>query len=196
MKATVALLGRTWDFLLAFGLAVAAGLWLGAEAIGRVSADVVVFFGIQAAAILPAMIFAASVLRPDGLTTGDVTKYRKALRRQMGFWIAHLAINFGAALALIAGEAVQWKAPAPFSWMSAGTVAAPGFVGIAAFLAALAVLRSVSFISGVYSLMDLNGELTEKAVQARESAAAAHSTRSEPIAPFQPPPGFGDVARH
>lgn len=188
------LIARHWDVGLSAACAVVGALMLTPTNLGHVTADLVVWYGVQAAAILPAMIFAASILRPDGLTITELRRYRAALRSQMGFWAAQLLLNFLAALSLIAGEAVDWKIAAPVHWLASSHEYAPGFIGVATFFGTLAVLRSVAFVNGVFSLLELNGELNEKAVIARTAAEAGKGVGAKKPSLIKTPDDYGKIS--
>src|SRR4051794_32305113 len=105
-------IGRTiekyWDSALAVTAAICAALWLKSDIINSVTTEMIAFFTIQAAVILPAMIFTAGLLRGQGLTLAEVDRYQAALRRQMYFWVTLLFLDLLAVALLIIGKAAQW----------------------------------------------------------------------------------------
>src|SRR5258707_11744871 len=103
------ILRNTWDLIAAVALAAAAARWLTATAIKEVTTEIIAFFAIQSAVILPAMIFTAGLLRGDGLTVQEIERYQLALRRQMHFWITLLFLDFLAVAIVIVGKAADWK---------------------------------------------------------------------------------------
>lgn len=182
-----------WDFALALLLGGVGAFWVPARTIDRVTTELVAFFALQAAAILPAMIFTASILRPDGLSLVDISRYRKALREQMLVWVVLLGCDFLATLSLILGKATDWNISAPVRWLATSRPYAPGLVGVALFLGSLALLRSVSFVSAVFSLMEMNGDLNERAVKARLAERDTTASHPPPSEPLEPPDGYGKV---
>ena len=185
-------LSTYWDFGFALLLGGVGALWVPASTIDRVTTELVAFFALQAAAILPGMIFTASILRPDGLSLADISRYRKALREQMLVWVVLLGCDFLATLSIILGKATEWSIAAPVGWLATSRSYSPGLVGVAVFLGSLALLRSVSFVSAVFSLMELNGDLNERAAKSR---LADRRTLSQPPPPelLEPPDGYGKV---
>jgi hypothetical protein len=183
--------------LIAAGAAVVTGLWLSGTMAKDVTAELITFFGIQAAIILPAMIFTAGILRPEGLSLPEAQRYRKALRSQMVFWIVLLALDFLTVVGLIVGKATDWEVTVPairgvgptdMSWL---------LIGAATFLGVLALLRTIPFVKGVLSLQELNSELTEKAIKVRDSIALEQQRRDAEAEPFKKPEGYGKVTeRH
>jgi len=178
-------------------LALCAAIWLDPTKFKDVAGDIVVYFGIQVAALLPAMIYAASILRPDGLTLEDVKKYRKALREQMSFWVALLTLDLAASILMIIGKATDWRVESPLPLLASTKPYSPGLVFLAALCSALAILRLWSFLTGVFSLLELNGQLTERAVAARlRDELRSQPARDQPP-PFEKPPGYGQItSRH
>lgn len=184
---------RFWDLAVAGAISACAGIWLPDVALTNVTAELITFFGIQSAVVLPAMIFTAGVLRPDGLTLPEARAYQEALKRQMLFWIVLLALDFLTVAALIFGKATGWAISFPpvygperidLSWLLAA---------FTAFVGSLAVLRTIPFIRGVLSLQSLNGRLTEAAIAMRDKETLAEFNRNADVRPFKTPDGFGKV---
>ena len=182
-----------WDFVVAFLAAITGALWLGGTTIGSVTTEIIAFFTIQAAVILPAMIFTAGVLRGQGLTLEELRRYQAALRMQMQFWVTLLFLDLLAVAFLIIGKAVGWQ------WQ----VTAWGYsvdvsrllIFCATFVGTLAVLRMVPFVRGVMSLMELNGWLVRKALES--DAVPSHTDEPPPApTPLELPRGYGKILAH
>lgn len=190
-------ISRYWDLLAAIVAAVAGGLWLSGAMISDVTTELITFFGIQAAIILPAMIFTASVLRPEGLTLPEAKRYRKALRSQMIFWIVLLALDFLTVASLIFGKAAKWTFLMP-QIRDIGPIDFSGLViGVTVLLGTIALLRTVPFIRGVLSLHELNCDLAEKAIKLRNSSILEEFDEKEAANAFHKPEGYGEVVnRH
>ena len=185
-------LRRYWDLALAVAAAVCGALWLTPTVINSVSTEVIAFFTIQVAVILPAMIFTAGLLRGQGLTLAEVDRYQGALRRQMHFWVTLLFLDLLAVTLIIVGKAANWRWKVSIEGHSADIVWMLVFVGT--FVSTLAVLRMIPFVRGVMSLMELNGLLVRKSVE-----AAAVESRSETVPvnpePLNMPEGYGEYCR-
>lgn len=184
-------IAKSWDVVLAAAAAVAAGRWLPPSVIKDITTELIAFFAIQSAAVLPAMIFTAGLLRGDGLTLAEIDRYQKALRRQMYFWATLLFLDLSATGIVIVGKAADWKWKITtahwtedFGWL---------IIAFTAFLTTWAVLRMVPFVSGVISLLDLNGLLAKKALQARQ---AEKSVAEIQTSSFEPPEGYGQIVAH
>jgi hypothetical protein len=182
---------RYWDSILALIASAAAAMWLPADTIKDVTTELMAFFTIQSAVILPAMIFTAGLLRGDGLTLREVDLYQSALRRQMRFWVTLLFLDLIAAAILVVGKAADWK------WQISihGHVGQFGWVMIGAtvFFSSLAILRMIPFVRGVTSQLELNGILARKVVEARDRERAL--PQEPPEAPFDRPQDFGRIVR-
>jgi hypothetical protein len=194
MKMAMRILRNIWDFIAAVVIAAAAARWLTAAAVKEVTTEIIAFFAIQSAVILPAMIFTAGLLRGDGLSVGELERFQDALRRQMYFWITLLALDFLSTGLLIVGKAAEWR------WKV--TVLSHSFelgwilIGVTALLGSWAVLRMVPFVKGVLSLLELNGWLAKKAIEARQGGggAAADLSATSPT-PFEKPQGYGRIGK-
>lgn len=193
----LARIGRAWDILAAAGAAAAATLWLAPTAIDKITTELITFFGIQAAVILPAMIFTAGILRPEGLSLPEARRYSEALRQQMTFWIVLLALDFLTVGWLILGKATAWTIAGTLPWLGWKFDVSIVLLAAVSFFGTLAVLRTIPFIRGVLSLQAVNSQLTEKAIQARDRERAASQAEAAKANPFKPPEGFGQVVgRH
>ena len=71
---------QKWDFFLAVLLAATGAYFLPHGAVKNITTELIAFFSIQSAVILPAMIFTAGILKPDGLELKDAERYHKALK--------------------------------------------------------------------------------------------------------------------
>lgn len=100
---------RTWDLALATVAAAAAARWLPYDVILSVTTELIAFFTIQSAVILPAMIFTAGILKGEGLSVTEVKRFQAALRGQMYFWVTLLGLDLIAVTLLIVGKAASWK---------------------------------------------------------------------------------------
>jgi hypothetical protein len=185
-------IARLWDVAIAIAAAAAAGRWMPPAVIKDVTTELIAFFTIQSAVILPAMIFTAGILRGDGLTLSEIDRYQAALRRQMQFWTTLLFLDLLATGVIIVGKAADWRWKITISTWTENL----GWLMIAltVFMTTWAVLRMVPFVMGVMSLLDLNGVLAKKATQARQAEASAHRGLSP--SSFQPPEGYGRIVTH
>ena len=182
---------RYSDSVLALIAGVSSAAWLPAATVKDITPELMAFFTIQSAVILPAMIFSAGLLRGDGLTLREVDLYQGALRRQMRFWVVLLFLDLIAAAILVLGKAANWTWKitihghvGQFGWVMIG---ATGLFGV------LAILRMIPFVQGVMSQLELNGELARKLVQSRDRELSA--PQDPPEAPFDRPSDFGRIVR-
>lgn len=182
-----------WDFIVALALAGAASYFLAADAPKEITTELIAFFSIQSAVILPAMIFTAGIMKPDGLELKDAERYHTALKLQMQFWVVLLALDFVAVVALIAGKALNWEIeftlpklsePLKLSWI---------LPAVLTFSGALAVLRTIPFVKGVLSLLDLNSEMTQKAIKRRNKKEEEDRRSRSTGEVMALPAGYGKV---
>ncbi len=187
------LLKRFWDTGLAVAAGICGGLWLTTAVVNSITAEVIAFFTIQAAAIFPAMIFTAGLLRAQGLTMSEIDRYQGALRRQMHFWVTLLCLDISAVFFLIIGKAANWhwKVSVEGYGTDLAWVLAFGVV----FVSTLAILRMIPFVKGVMSLLELNGLLVKKAAEA-SLVSPADRNAAIPSGGLDLPEGYGRVLPH
>jgi len=186
-------IARLWDSLLAIIITCAAVWWLSHDVAKAITSELIAFFSIQSAVILPAMIFTAGILKPDGLELSEARRYHSALKAQMSFWVTLLGMDFIAVFSLIAGKAMDWKLvltlPSDFGRVDLGWV----FLATLCFAGILAVLRTIPFVRGVMSLLELNSEMTEKAIGRRNREEIVEYKSLHPPKPVELPEGYGNV---
>lgn len=185
-----------WDFFSAALLAAVGAYFLPYDAMKDITTELIAFFSIQSAVILPAMIFTAGILRPDGLELEDAERYHKALKMQMMFWVALLGLDFIAVATLIVGKALDWSLVIPMpkqlqpidvGWLLPGTLL---------FAGSLAVFRTIPFVRGVLSLLDVNSDMTQKAIKRRNKTEAADKKAQGALNPMPLPEGYGKVVKN
>ncbi len=186
---------QRWDFFAALVLAATGAYFLRHDAVKDITAELITFFSIQSAVILPAMIFTAGILKPDGLELEDAQRYHKALKAQMLFWVVLLGLDFVAVVAIIAGKALGWKLalplPAPRQPFDLGWL----IPAVLYFSGSLAVFRTIPFVKGVLSLLDLNSDMTEKAIGRRNRVEVADKKSKANPKPMALPEGYGQIVK-
>ncbi|RVG29767.1 hypothetical protein [Sinorhizobium meliloti] len=187
-----AVLGK-WDFIVAVALAAVAGYYLPADAPKDITTELIAFFSIQSAVILPAMIFTAGIMKPDGLELKDAQRYHKALKQQMQFWVVLLGLDFVAVVALIAGKAFGWEIEIAIPKVSKPLELSWVLPTILTFSGALAVLRTIPFVKGVLSLLDLNSDMTQKAISRRNKREEEERRSRATSETMSLPVGYGKV---
>jgi hypothetical protein len=182
-----------WDLFVAAVVAAVTTIWIKPHVTNDITTELIAFFAIQAAVILPAMIMTAGILRGDGLQLAEVDAYHNALRRQMHFWVTLLALDFLCVTFLIIGKAVEWKINLPIWHVTAPVKLGDVFVGVTVFAVALCFLRMIPFVRGVISLLEMNSNLVRISIKERERRAnVAETLRTEEI-PFHPPEDYGRI---
>lgn len=182
---------RYWDFITAVAAAIVAARFVEAKTPIKITGELITFFGIQAAIILPAMVFTAGILKPEGLRLEEAQRYHKALRQQMMFWITLLILDFIVVVFLILGKAVEWTlftpsigpiVPIDISW---------SLVLVATFAGVLAVIRTIPFVNGVLSLLDMNSKMVLGAIEDRLRQEAQKLELKAPAIDL--PEGYGEL---
>lgn len=182
-----------WDFLLAALLAALGSYYLPANAVKDITTELIAFFSIQSAVILPAMIFTAGILKPDGLELDEAARYHKALKSQMLFWVVLLGLDFFAVVSLIVGKAVGWSIVIDLPNYSFSADVGWIIPVVLYFSGLLAILRTIPFVRGVLSLLDLNSDMTQKAISRRNRIEAKDRQARANPAPMSLPDGYGNI---
>lgn len=184
-------LRRKWDLVGAIAIAAAGVCFLPHDAVKNLTTELIAFFSIQSAVILPAMIFTAGILKPDGLELEEAQRYHKALKSQMLFWVVLLSLDFIAVVSLIIGKALSWELEVNFPNLAAPVDLSWIMPSLLYFSGSLAILRTIPFVRGVLSLLDLNSDMTQKAIRRRNRREAdARKEKAEPR-PMELPEGYG-----
>lgn len=163
------------------------------DALKNVTGELISFFSIQSAVILPAMIFTASILRPDGLELEDAKRYNAALKKQMIFWTVLLCLDFIAVVFLILCKAMEWKISFNFLFNKQSIDYSWFFPSIIYFCGTLAIFRTIPFVIGILSLLDLNGELVKKSIIRRNKLEISEKEELESKSEIKLPDGYGRI---
>lgn len=183
---------RYWDSILSAIAASAAALCLPPAILKEITPELIAFFTIQSAVILPAMIFTAGLLRGDGLTLDEIDRYQRALRTQMIFWVTLLFLDLAAVVFLVLGKAADWTwkitvvghHTGDFGWV---------LMWLTVAISALAIFRMVPFVQGVMSQLELNATLAKLAIKARDRKLQQAMAELPPPSTFEKPEGYGRV---
>jgi hypothetical protein len=142
-----------------------------ADALSDVAGDRIVFLGILAAVIVPAMILTATVLRGNTLSVRRVRLLTRALNDQLSYSFAFIFIIVFACLWILIAEMAHWQLSIKLSnHVIRATVHDISWIwnAVAFFLLALVAVRLVKFTAGLRSLLLLNSEIGEQEARARQ----------------------------
>lgn len=187
------ILRKSWDIIVAFALAALSARLLPPNTLRDVTSELITFFAIQSAVTLPAMIFTAGMLRPDGITVSELKRYLTALRMQMHFWTVLLVLDLIASALIVIGKASDWRLAIYLPWIEWHRDVSWVYLFLLMFTGALAALRIIPFVKGIMSLLELNGELTEKAIMMRVREKLEVTERNATHTPLQPPGDYGRI---
>jgi hypothetical protein len=113
----------------------------------------------------------------------------------MLFWVALLSLDFVAVVALIVGKALNWSLilpmPEHFKPFDLGWL----LPAILYFSGSLAVFRTVPFVRGVLSLLDVNSDMTLKAITRRNRIENAERKATADPRPMALPEGYGKIVK-
>lgn len=184
---------KKWDFFLAVAVSVTVGFALDYGLWKNISNELITFFGIQAAAVLPSMIFAAGLLRPVGEDLQELQKYKKALERQAKFWISLLALDFISVIVLILGKAIDWQIKFSVTVHKATIGFAEFANALTTFFIILTCLRMIPMIKGIVSLQQLNAKMVEDAMALE--IKKKNKTQAKTSKKYTKPKSFGRVVK-
>ena len=184
---------QKWDFICAAIIAGSGAYFLPYDAVKDITTELIAFFSIQSAVILPAMIFTAGILKPDGLELKEAERYHRALKNQMLFWVVLLGLDFVAVASLISGKALGWHLEVIIPGVETEIQLGWLFPSLLYFSGSLAVLRTIPFVRGVLSLLDLNSEMAQKAIKRRNRLETEQRRGKLDQAPMELPSGYGLV---
>ena len=182
------------ETVVAVVIASAISYFAAATLLQNVTSELITFLGIQAAAILPAMIFAAGLLRPATLKLSEAKKYNNAIQSQMHFWITLLVVDILAVITVLVAKTMDWQAFVVMPSLSIDWNISWVFNFAILSLLFIAITRIRGFVVGILSLVKLNAKMLEGAILARESNDAEELVQSSK--PFKAAKDFGKEVRH
>jgi hypothetical protein len=89
-------------------ISLVAAVFVRADALSDVAGDLIVFLGILAAVIVPAMILTATVLRGNTLSVRRVRVLTRALNDQLSYNFAFIFIIVATCLWILIAEMAHW----------------------------------------------------------------------------------------
>jgi len=125
------------------------------------SSDIVTVFGIVMAALVPAMLLAATSMRAGGFSVASVRLLAKSLDDQMAlFGLLFLCSLLGAGLVIVA-KSVDWSLPAlPLPFDHLPKLNGSGlFNFLVATVLTFLALRLIDAISGIRAILKLSSEI-------------------------------------
>jgi hypothetical protein len=148
------------------------------SALGTASQELLAFFGLLMAGVLPTMVLAASSLRSGALSRKRIQSYYNALVVQMRVWAGLFILSLLASLAVIIGKIVGWTLPLTAlvtlvyqpNWLSnIDVIYALNFIVL--FCLFLLASRVAAIISGLRSLLRLSAEIAMSEADERSRLA-------------------------
>lgn len=149
---------------------VVGSCFLSLEIFNKISGDLITLFGFIMAAVLPAMVLNATVLRAGNLSHRKLQEYSDALQIQLRVWLGLFMLALVSCVFVIIGKAIDWTLTLSIPY-------APGLpdinVGriISLFVVAgagLVVLRAYAVGAGIRSLLKLTTDIALSDARARD----------------------------
>ncbi len=182
---------RRWLTFLVITIAVggAAGWLLPLPDLKGMAPVFLALFGVLTGFLVNAMMRTATALEGHNLKAADLRQISKALKDQQAGWHSLFRL-FGAVIILLIGLMVS-----PDSWTISFRAhqidLSPVGVSLFAALATLALLRSLSILSGIEALQDLRSNLLIEAAEQKEKEARAKALAEVTYRPGPVSSGYG-----
>lgn len=185
-------LRRSWTFIAALIGGSVIVVLAPADMWSPVSTHAIIFFSIQAGAVLPAMMYTIGFLNPSSLTAESLPRYTYVVRRQLNFLSWLFALDIIGVVLLVSGEMLNWtllrgapREAGEFNliWIirlligeESREVAEIDPIWVITWLTTVvaiwALLRSIPFIRGIQGLMNAQIEHVEDIARRRREAEA------------------------
>lgn len=180
-----------WKLISALIFAGVGSYFLPSNAIEVVTREIISFYAIQSAAIMPAMIFSAGILNSNGILLSEVESFRNSLKKFMIFCVSLLVLNYLAIASIIIGKSLKWELTINLLATSCTDISGVYLFSFI-FFGWQAILRAILFIKGVLSLLDLKVIMIRNEIEIREKdkKAKMKNARNTKISA---PDNYGDM---
>ena len=158
--------------------------------------ELMALFGLVMAAVLPAMVLNATMLRPAGLSVQRIRTYQRALIRQVRLWAYLFLVSLIACFCIVVGKSIRWSIPIKIP--SIESLGIPDYQTDLAFMLNFFVvafittvlMRAIAVIDGIMSLINLSADLAVSEAQKRDEAEKLEMLKG--VKQMPPRPGYGD----
>ncbi len=150
-----------WKIALAILVGIVTTIFAPYDFFEDISSDVITLFGIVMAALVPAMLLAATSMRAGGFSVASVRLLAKSLDDQMVLFGLLFLCALGGAALVIVGKSLDWSLPAiPLPTAEPAVINLSGLWNllIATVLTFLA-LRLVDAVAGIRDILRLSSEI-------------------------------------
>ena len=170
---------KRWDILTAIAVGVVGWFHMPPGLMQQASVELVTFFSLQAAIIMPALIVSITVLKTDALSLHDFDTYHDALRRQMQSWVWFMAICYLGMVTVVLSNLTDWC----YGLLSS----------LLLTFSFLIMFRAIYFVRGVIGLFDIRRRQTKKMIE-REVVHRQDEVRKQSKR-INVPEGYGSVVK-
>lgn len=182
---------RGWETIIALVAAVAAGAIAPANFLNAAVSELIPVIGAILAALIPAMILAATALRAGAFTKASLQQLSVALGKQINVFGGLFLYGLITCALLVAGKTIDWKGPGfDPSWGYPSRISVGwGLMIGSVFGVCLLITRSIAIIAGIRSILALQ---TEIAIAEAANRDRVPEPASE-LADYRSPDGYGKV---
>lgn len=173
-------LRRNWTFILAIIFGSATTYLASPDLWNSVSTQVIIFFSIQAGAILPAMTASIGFLKKDNFDLPMFERYYAAVEQLMTFLKWLFVLDILGVILIVFGGIVKWDLTIPQTTWTPELDAAWVLCWLASVVVIWAVLRTIPFLQGVLSLFRTHANLSRQTIQRRDTEGAAALLKDAP----------------
>lgn len=180
---------RGWETGVAIIAAIGMGMFMPSASMISITAEVITVTAAIMAALIPAMILAATALRAGAFNETDLRKLSIALSKQIDVFGGLFLYGLTTCSLLLAGRSVGWVGPSTETGWTFLPVISVGWclMTIATFGVILLVCRSVAVIAGIRSILALATDIALAEARLRD----AQRPQPSDLEGYQSPEGYG-----
>lgn len=182
---------KGWETAIAVVSGLGAGILMRADFYAEAVAEIVTVLGFLIAALVPAMVLAATALRAGNFSVKTIRSLSSAIDRQIALFgglFLYTLVTCGVA---VTGKLLKWRGPEiEITWPTVASFSFSHFYpAVLTFLLVLLFLRSIGFVSGVRSILRLSSTIAEDEARLRDQT---RELGADELAKYEMPAGYGD----
>lgn len=181
-----------WETLGSVALGALAGAVLPANFYGAVASEIVTVLGFLMAALVPAMVLAASSIRCGVFSVKEIDALRSGLNNQINIFGVLFYYCLISCIILIYGKSFDWKGSFFIKFYGGQFFVNLAFLwpSLITFLLTFLALRSANFIISIKGILDLQSQIAVDEARIRLEQKATE--QYEELKKYQMPEGYAD----
>ena len=150
--------------------------------------EIVTALGFLMAALVPAMVLSATVLRAGGFSVKMLRALANGVDRQLKVFGGLFLYSLLGCVVAISGKLADWKLP-EIQIGDFGLKIGKLFPLVLTFILSFLLLRSVVFVAGIRSMLRLTAAVAEDEARIRDQGKT--KSEADELATYQLPPNYG-----